>query len=356
MSASEKLCIGIIGFGSMAGYHFDQLKDHPKLYFKGVYDLDPRRQEEAKRLNMHPYPTLDALLQDIQIDMVLIATTNDAHKPLTIAALEAGKHVLCEKPVALSSDDLMEMILASERTGKCFSINQNRRTNRDFVLVKETIAKGLLGKVYRIESRVEGSRGMPKGWRTLKSLGGGMLYDWGVHLIDQILHMQDSAVTQVYCQLLNLEYPEVDDNFHLQLTFETGLVAQIEVATNNYIPHPRWYALGDRGTMQVDNWDCEGKVVRVLDPDQVWDHDIVYTKAGPTKTMAPRRPESIEEISLHAPEDVVDHLSVVYENFFSAIRGSSPLHITPKQALRVLRVMENAFLSAKTQQVVHCEL
>lgn len=344
--------IGIIGFGSMAAYHYDQLKDHEGLCFKGVYDVNPDRMTYAKDLGLIAYASLKALLADPHIQMVLVATTNEAHRDLAIEALEAGKHVLCEKPVALSSADLSAMIEASDRTGKLLSINQNRRTNKDFVLMKRMVEAGLLGEVYRIESRVEGSRGMPKGWRTLKDLGGGMLYDWGVHLIDQMLYMVKDPVTSVYCQLLSLEYPQVDDNFHLQITFETGLVAQIEVATNNYIPHPRWYVLGKHGTLQIDDWACQGKIVRVLDPDQSWDHEIVYTKAGPTKTMAPRRPESIETLLLEEPTDVLDHLSVVYDNFTRAIRGQEPLAITPQQGLRVLKVIEAAFTSAAQKQSV----
>lgn len=351
---SPATTIGIIGFGSMAAYHFEQLKDHPDLLFKGIYDLDPRRMAAGVDLGLHPYSSAADLLADPTLHMVLVATTNDAHREIVVAALEAGKHVLCEKPVALTSEDLEVMIATATRTGNLFSVNQNRRTNKDFALMKRCVDQGLLGEVYRIESRVEGSRGMPKGWRTLKDLGGGMLYDWGVHLIDQILFMQNDLVTSVYCQLLNLEYPEVDDNFHLQLTFESGLVAQIEVATNNYIPHPRWYVLGTQGSLQIEDWDCSGQLVRVLDPNQSWEHEIVYTKAGPTKTMAPRRPESIETIKLHEPLELIDHLSVVYENFTKAIKGEEALAITPSQALRVLKVMEAAFLASKTKQIIHC--
>lgn len=346
--------IGIIGFGSMAAYHYDQLKTHSKFSFLGVFDLDPERMALAQSLGLKTYVSVASLLEDPEIDLVLIATTNDVHKELTIAALDSGKHVLCEKPVTLNSQDLEDLIVSSQKNNRLLTINQNRRTNKDFVLMRRAVEAGLLGNVYRIESRVEGSRGMPKGWRTLKALGGGMLYDWGVHLIDQLLYMIDSPVSSVYCQLLSLEYPEVDDNFHLQITFANGLVAQIEVATNNYIPHPRWYVLGEHGTLQIDDWDCKGKIVRVLDPDQAWDHEIIYTKAGPTKTMAPRRPETIETILLSEPMDVVDHLSQVYENLHAAIYHASELAITPQQALRVMKVMEAAFESNQIKTIIHC--
>ncbi len=66
-------------------------------------------------------------------------------------------------------------------------------------------------------------------------------------------------------KMYSIEYPEVDDNFRLVMTFESGLSAQVEVSTNNYITHPRWYVLGTQGTLQIDDWDCHGQIVRCID-------------------------------------------------------------------------------------------
>lgn len=362
MGVGKVTTVGIIGFGGMAGYHFECMNAHPRFRFKGVYDVNPERMAVAKGLGLTAYASKEALLTDPDIDLVLIATTNEVHQELSIEAMEAGKHVLCEKPVTLTAEALRAIELVARKTGKVFSINQNRRTNKDFVLMKESVAKGLIGDVYAIESRVEGSRGMPTGWRTLKALGGGMVYDWGVHLIDQMLYMLENAdgspqkVTHVYCQMLNIEYPEVDDNFKLIMTFESGITAQIEVCTNNYITRPRWYVLGKQGTLQIDDWNCDGKIVRCIDKESTWQNEIVYTKAGPTKTMAPRRPESTETLILSEPLEVLDHLSVVYENVADAIEGTAPLAITIEQALRVLQVMETAFVSNDNKTVVTCHI
>lgn len=233
-----------------------------------------------------------------------------------------------------------------------FSVDQNRRTNKDFVLMRRKVEEGLLGDVYFIESRVEGSRGMPSGWRTIKALGGGMMLDWGVHLIDQILYMVNKKVTNVYCKMFYVVYHEVEDNFHLTLTFEDGLTAVIEVGTNNFICHPRWYVRGKKGTLQIDGWDCAGKIVRAVDDENQWQDEIVYTKAGPTKTMAPRSQGSTEEIALSEPMDVTDSILVVYDGFLDAVEGKAPLAITPQQALRVMQVMEAAHKSAQSGEAV----
>lgn len=345
--------MGIIGFGGMASYHAKQLQDYKKVKVVGIYDVDPERMAYGKECGYKLYESKEALLADKKLDIVLIATTNEVHKELVIEAMEAGKHVICEKPVTMNSDELKEIMAIEEATGQIFTINQNRRTNKDFVLMKNKVEEGLLGDVYVIESRVEGSRGMPKGWRTIKELGGGMMLDWGVHLIDQLMHMvKEKKVTNVYCKMYSIEYSEVDDNFRLTMTMESGKTIHIEVSTNNYITHPRWYVLGTEGTLQIDDWNCDGQITRCVDKDAVWEDEIVYTKAGPTKTMAPRRKESTETLTLSEPMDVTDSLTVVYDQLVDAIKGKASLTITSEQAMRVMKVMEAAFESYDSGQAI----
>ncbi len=358
--------VGIIGYGGMAGYHFWSLntfKDEDNIKVRGVYDLDESRIDAAiKRgkdefqVDIIGYNSREELLSDPEIDIVLVATTNEVHKEIVIDAMRHGKHVICEKPVTMSSEELVECMEVARETGKVFTIDQNRRTNKDFILMCDVIKSGKIGKLYHIESRVEGSRGMPTGWRTLKHLGGGMMLDWGVHLIDQLMYFNTSKVTNVYCKMFSIDYPEVDDNFHLSLTFEDGLSAFIEVATNNYITKPRWYALGTDGTAKINSWECDGEIVRVIDKDNSWDEQIFMTAAGPTKTMAPRRPESVERIELSMPDIKIDELRIVYKQMLDAIEGKSELTIKPEQALRVMRVMEAAFESAQTGMAINTEI
>ena len=350
--------LGIIGFGGMARHHYDAIMstNYPRLEIRGVFDISPTAREAAASRGLKVYETKEALLQDSDIDVILVAATNDVHKKLSIEALRAGKNVICEKPVTVSSEELLEVTAVAQETGKVFTIDQNRRTNRDFVLMKQLVESGKIGKPLVMESRVEGSRGMPTGWRTLKALGGGMMLDWGVHLIDQIMYMVPEKVTSVYCRMLSIQYPEVDDNFHLTMTFESGLTAIVEVGTNHYIPHPRWYVMGEKGTIVVNDWSCKGKMTVCTDTENVWAEEICYTEAGPTKTMAPRNKNSTETTELEMPKDVTDDLTVVYDQMLDAVEGKCPLTITPQQALRVMRVMEAAFESHETNSVVKVEI
>ena len=353
----DKYLLGIIGFGGMAGHHYTQLsKGNTKVSIKGVYDLNPERLKVAEEKGLVAYSSREELLNDPEIDIVLVATTNEVHAELAIEAMAHGKHVICEKPVTPTADELITVMEAAKKYGKVFTVDQNRRTNKDFVLMKRTVESGVIGKPYVIESRVEGSRGMPSGWRTIKALGGGMMLDWGVHLIDQIMYMYNEKVISVYCTKNSIQYPEVDDNFRMVMMFESGLEARIEVATNNYITHPRWYVLGESGTLQIDDWNCDGKVVRCIDKEDKWAEEIVYTKAGPTKTMAPRNPNSVETITLSEPLDVEDNLDPVYRQLVDAIEGKAELTIKPEQALRVIKVMQAAMESWEKNEVIKTDI
>ncbi len=348
---------GIIGYGGMAGHHEKVMRvDYDRMKLKGIFDLDEKRRKVAEEQGYYPYSSKEELIYDPEIDVVIIATTNEAHKDLAIEALKAGKHVICEKPVTLSSAELEEIMEVAKNCDAVFTIDQNRRTNHDFVMMRRQVESGIIGKPYVIESRVEGSRGMPTGWRTIKRLGGGMMLDWGVHLIDQIMYMIPEKVVNVFCKMYSIDYPEVDDNFRLTMTFESGLTAHIEVSTNNYITHPRWYVLGETGTLVVDDWNCTGKIVRCIDKEDVWEEEIVYTKAGPTKTMAPRNPNSTETITLSEPTDVVDNLTVVYNQLLDCVEGKADLTIKPEQALRVMKVMEASRLSHETAQAIKTDI
>ena len=334
-----------IGFGGMASHHYNQSKELDRINVKGIFDINPERMEYAKTLGLYTYSSREELINDPELDLVLIAVPNHLHRDFSIEALRAGKHVLCEKPVTCNSEDLIAIMDVAKETGKIFAIDQNRRVNKDFIAMKRAVESGVIGDVYIIESRVEGSRGVPVGWRTDPEQGGGMMLDWGVHLIDQLMFMYDAKVTEVFCKMYSINYPDVDDNFHLTLTFDNGLTAHIEVSTNNFISHPRWYVVGKNGTLQIDGWEATGKAVCCKTREDTWGAEIKKNKVGPSKTMAPRSEDSVEIIEIAAPEDVVDNLNPVYWQLVDAMDGTKPLQITPEQALRVVKVMEAAFES-----------
>lgn len=169
--------LGMIGYGGMAHWHKETLEQIEGLELAGIWDIAAKARERAKEEGVRVYESQQDLLAQEDIDLVLIATPNDVHCPIAIAAMEAGKHVVCEKPAALSSQEVEQMMEASQRTGRFLTVHQNRRWDEDFLTVCRILEEQKLGEVFRIESRVHGSRGIPGDWRQEKEKGGGMVLD-----------------------------------------------------------------------------------------------------------------------------------------------------------------------------------
>lgn len=341
--------VGIIGYGGMGGWHAEQLMSMRDFRLSGVYDIDPDKVRKAEKNGIRGYYSLGEMLGDDSIRTVILAVPNNFHKELSARALRAGKNVICEKPVTMNSAELEEVIRVSKETGKLFSVHQNRRWDRDFLTVKKVLEDGTIGKPFYIESRVQGSKGIPGDWRCVKEAGGGMLLDWGVHLIDQLLRLVKSPVTEIYVHLLSVKFPGVDDNFKLMMRFENGLSALVEVDTYTFVNLPRWHVSGDAGTMRIDDFSCNGEIVKADTMEMKWEEGIVYTAAGPTRTMAPRPKESVRELPLpHIESDSRDY----YRNFRDADEGGAELAVTPDEALRVMRVIDAVFESAERRASV----
>lgn len=344
--------IGIIGYGGMADWHVEKLKTISEPKLAGIWDIRQERRDLARRRGIFVYDSLDDMLSDKTVDLILIATPNDAHKPLAIRAMEAGKNVISEKPVTISSEDLQEMMDTAERTGKFLTVHQNRRWDQDYLIVKKILTDGTLGRIFRIESRVQGAHGIPGDWRALPEHGGGMILDWGVHLLDQVLLLYPEAkVCAVYASITNVTNTLVDDGFFAELTLDNGIHIWVEVGTSNFIKLPRWVVEGADGTAVVEDFQQNGKIVCTCAED---DKNVVpvETAAGLTKTMAPRRAETIQTFPLPKIEsDVRDF----YRNVIAHLNGQADSIVTLPQVARVMRLMEAIRESAQTGQVIAFE-
>ncbi len=342
--------MGIIGFGGMAQWHKTKIAEIPNLELLGTFDIDKKRQNYAEEQGLKAYETLEALLGDEAIQLVLVATPNDVHKEIAIKAMQAGKNVVCEKPACMNTTELEEIIAVSNQTGKLFTVHQNRRWDEDFLTVKKIYDENMLGDCFRIESRVLGSRGIPGDWRKLKAHGGGMVLDWAVHLLDQALMMIPEKVKKVYAQLSYVSGSEVDDGCYIDITFESGLIYRTEVGTNNFINLPRWYANGLNGSATVE-WDLSGKIVKVVNFD-IEEATPIVTAAGLTKTMAPRTDDSIQDVELpKVTADIHDY----YKNVVATINGEEEIIVKNTEVMRVFKLMEACFKSSELGQVVDFE-
>lgn len=340
--ANTKKRVAVIGYGGMGGWHVKHLLESDVCELAGICDIKEERRQLARENGLHVYESFEAVLADPAVDLLTLAVPNELHMPMAIEAMEAGKNVISEKPVTMSSENLQKMIDASKRTGKLFTVHQNRRWDKDFLMMKQAYASGELGEVFGVESRVQGSRGIPGDWRGHKEHGGGMILDWGVHLIDQMLLLvYDRKIEKVYCRCDHITNYEVDDGFKLDLYFEGDLTARIEVGTSHFISLPRYYMTGSNGSAIVADWKDCCHIVACKN----WDEKNVVpvvTAAGLTKTMAPRTKDTIAESDIPRPESDVHDF---YRNVCAALDGKESQIVTHDQLMRVMKVMEAAFRS-----------
>ncbi len=344
--------IAVIGYGGQGAWHATWAQKSDVVSLAGIYDIKEARMEAARKLGIKAYASREELLSDESVDIVVCATPNDVHPEIVIDALRHGKHVVCEKPVALSLAEFDLMCREAEAAGKIFTVHQNRRYDVDYLAMQSIVNSGEIGETVNIESRIHGSRGIPSDWRCHKPQGGGMILDWGVHLIDQMLRLIPEKIKMIYCETTNITTDEVDDGFDLYLTFESGKRAKVEVGTYNFLPLPRFYMQCKNGTAVIDDWQKKCRVARL----KAWcEKDVtpVQTAAGITKTMAPRDEITLDCYEIDRPtSDVHDY----YRNLVRAIDGECEIFVKLGEVRRVLQVMQAAFESAASHTVLHTDI
>ena len=338
----------VIGYGGQGAWHAGHAEKSDVVLLRGVYDIKEERNELARSRGIRVYSSLDEICADKGAEICVVATPNDVHEEIVVRLLQSGHNVVCEKPVALSVESFDRMTAAARDAGKLFTVHQNRRWDVDFLAIREIVGSGKIGEPINIESRIHGSRGIPSDWRCQKRYGGGMILDWGVHLIDQILQIVPRKIEKIYCETTNITTSEVDDGFKLLLTFEGGVRSLIEVGTYNFLPLPRFYLQAKKGTALLTDWREKARVAYC----KAWNEaDVlpVQTAAGITKTMAPRDEITLDVYEWEKPaSDVHDF----YRNLVAALDGKAEPIVTLPEVRRVLRVMEEAFRSAESGEAV----
>lgn len=332
----------IIGYGGMGSYHASQLMpaEKEKIELIGVYDVKEERQKAAQENGLNVYESFKAVLEDEEVEALLVATPNDTHKELSISGLRAGKHVVCEKPVAMNTNEFDDILAVAAETGNTFMVHQNRRWDPDFLVIRELYQSKQIGEIFQIESRVHGANGIPGDWRHLKEQGGGMLLDWGVHLLDQVLWLIDSPIKMVQTDMSYTLGDEVDDGFVSYITFENGVRVLVEVGTTNYVKLPRWYIKGLKGTARIDDWDLSGEIVKSVSSSEEENLEPVQAGVGLTKTMAPPSEEATESLSFPEPKGEFESF---YVNVHNVIRHQTTPIVKNEEVRDVLSLIEHMF-------------
>ena len=344
-----KIKFGVVGCGFMGSRHVSMLNSFEELECTAVCDIDDNRLSGLdKRIKRHN--DIDSLLADDSLDAVIIATPNKYHKEQVIKAARAGKHIICEKPVAMSVADFDEMHKAAKDNKVVLTAHHQRRFDKDFQTVKYAFDKNTLGNVYLIKSLMYGFNGNMHDWHVWISEGGGMLLDWGCHLIDQILYMIKSPLKSIYADIRNIINSEVDDYYKIIMRFENLVTAEIELGTYMLSDKPGWFPrhwqmYGDKGSLYIDGLEeLQGKIVRTtkLLKDA---RNEANRYCGPTRSFG--QPEKGLIITENLPQ-VSCSARDYFINFIKAMRGKEEFLVKPEELRTVLTVMEAVRESGKT--------
>lgn len=356
---AQDIRMAIIGHGFMGHEHETMLSNFPGIKLIGISDRDPAQLEDVKP-GLKRYQSNEELLADPDVDVVIIAINNNQHHDVVIQAANAGKDIICEKPVAMSLKELDEMEEAVRKNGVKFTVHQQRRFDPDFRTAKAVYDSGTLGNVYSIKSQLYGFNGNMHDWHVFVSEGGGMLYDWGVHLLDQVVWMFPGAkIKSVFADIRNVINKEVDDYFEIMLRFDNGVTATIELGTyylsDKVYDHwfeRHWFVAGNKGTAYVDGFAPEGKIVRTTQLLTNVGGKRTMTAAGPTRSFGPAPEGRI--VTEPLPEVKTNH-RMYFENYVRAYHGEEEFLVKIPEVRRILRLMDAVRESGRTGKSIDFE-
>ena len=324
------LNMGIIGMGKMGEFHASWMTPENQMRLVAICEKNDKRVAELKKkYDVSIYKDAEEFMNIPELDFVVVVTTNEVHEALSVMALEHGKNVIVEKPMSLTYASTLRMVEAAEKNDKHLFVHQSSRWDRDFLLLKDVINSGLLGEILLIQSKVMlcdegwpswGIEGMANPWRIKAQYGGGMLFDWGPHLVDQLLLLTGQDPIGVYGVLQKGVWStEVDDYFFSVLKFENDVICQIEAGNNARLPTPRWYVTGTKGTLEV-----KGK------SEPVWDEvEMTYEKSDGKRELQKLRLIDVCESGIEGGfyRDLVPFLNGEKEEFVSMYEASKVVKV-----------------------------
>jgi len=334
----DPIRVGIAGLGrsgwAIHAHLLAPLTDEFQIV--AVNDEDSARCAEAiERFDCQAYPTYDELIADPAVEMVVVALPSFLHGSASVAALKANKHVVCEKPMAITMDEADEMVAAAAASDRIFTVFQVRRYNPDFLKVREIIDSGILGRIVQI--RLAESKFTRRwDWQTLQKFGGGSLNNTGAHFLDEALQLFGPATPTVFCALdRTLTLGDADDHVKLVFTAPDSPTVDIEISSCDPFPPPTWHIFGTKGGLQGTtrslHWKYmipEEQEVRTLDlrptPDRSYNQDKIVWR----------------EDSWEFTGDMNESYRGFYHDLYATIRTGAPLAITPESVRRVMWLQE----------------
>ncbi len=317
---------GIVGYGgafNMGKLHADTIRQIPGMTVTAVCDTDPQRRSaaQAEQPDVTVHASVEEMIAADRIDLGVIVTPHNTHAPLALTLLNAGKHVVCEKPFCLTYAEATAMIEAAQAHGVMLSAFHNRRWDGDFVTIRRLLNSGAIGEPFHIEAFI-GNYGHPgTWWRSHKPISGGVLYDWGAHFVDWILALLPGPVESVTGIFHKRLWHDVtnEDQGQAILRFAGGRVAELQISSIAAVARPKWRILGTQGGL-IGEWEK---------PIQV----VSYVSGGREERSVPT---------------AKSRWDAYYYNVADHLLSGEPLAVTAESARRVIAVLEAATRSGES--------
>lgn len=295
--------VGIIGCGKISQVrHIPEYEANPEAELYGLYDMNEERMQElAKEHRCKAYGSYEELLADPAIDAVSVCVANSAHAEISIAALRAGKHVLCEKPMAITLEECEAMVRTAQETGKYLMIGQNQRLAKAHKKAKELVAQGAIGRV--LTFRTTFGHGGPETWSIdpgknvwffdKKKAAMGAMADLGIHKTDLIQYILGDTVEETQAILTTLDKRDatgsligVDDNAVCIYRMKGGAVGTMTASWTYYGEEDNTTVLyGTKGIMRIYDDPVYSVQVIGADGEKVYyELDQIQTNDNQTKS------------------------------------------------------------------------
>ena len=346
MPSTSPIRTGIIGFGlSGSVFHAPFIAANPAFSLDLVATSNPERAAEVASL--HPGAEVvaspEALLERAgDLDLVVLATPPHTHLAQGLTALEAGAHLVIDKPFVATVAEGRQLIAAAEDAGRMLAVFQNRRWDGDFLTLRALVEAGRLGDIHRFESTFERFSGESRQhWRdrVTPQQAGGIAYDLGSHLVDQALQLFGAATLE-HAELLHVRDGAVaDDDAFIALRHESGVRSHLTMSRVAGQAGPRFRVLGSEASYSVHGLDVQERSLRFdgmlpTDPAYGVTPESEWGLLGTGDDLAPVPTERGE-------------YPAFYAGVAAAIRDGAPAPVDPRDALEVVRIIERAHAFAQ---------
>lgn len=339
----------VVGYGlSGKAFHVPFLLTNPAYQLAGI--VQPRGTAARQEFpHLQHFNTLEDALGIAELELVIVASPNEWHAPMARKALEAGKHVLVEKPFATTAQEAAELCTLAAKQQKILSVYHNRRWDADFLTLKQVLKDHRIGKAVVLVSRFDRFRPQIKpGWKEEPKPGTGVFYDLGPHLIDQALQLWGWP-TSLYAHIrTERAEAKTQDAFDLVLYYP-NLSVQLGAGTLVSAPWPRYSLLGSTGSYTKWGWDPQEELLRagVLPNTADWGTE----PAAAWGTLVWGNNESTQQ-ERYATQKGSYHY--FYDALALAIRGKGPNPVPAEEALQVMQLMELAWQSQHEGRRLPC--